>query len=104
MFALGQIVDQVSQDEGCNGFPICYCNVELGDSQRVLTGRHNEDVGAEATDHVGHTVADGSGEGALLEGRQLVGDDAVHLGQVAEVGSIQDRGQTHGSGCNRDKR
>jgi len=65
----------------------------------ILTGRHDEDVGAEATHHVGQPLADRSGEGALLEGRELVGDDAVHLGQVAKVLAIQDRGQTHVSGA-----
>lgn len=54
----------------------------------ILTWCEAEDVRADATEHIGNTLADGTGEGALLEGRQLVGDNAVHLGKVAEVLAI----------------
>lgn len=57
----------------------------------ILTWCNAEDVRADAAEHVGNSLADGTGEGALFEGRQLVGDNAVHLGKVAEVGTIQDR-------------
>lgn len=49
-----------------------------------LTWRHGEDVRAEPTEHVRHSLAEGSGKRALLERRQLVGDDAAHLGQFSE--------------------
>lgn len=49
-----------------------------------LTWRNSEDVRPKTTDHVGHSLGDGSSKRPLLERRQLVRDDAVHLGQLSE--------------------
>lgn len=70
---------------------ISRCNLKKQRIKVILTWCNAEDVRADATEHVGNSLADGTGECLLLEGRQLVGDNAVHLGKVAEVGTIQDR-------------
>lgn len=51
----------------------------------VLTGHHLQHLGGEAAAHVGDAVGQDIGEGALLEGRQAVGDDMAHPRQVPEV-------------------
>ena len=57
----------------------------------ALTGRHGEDVAADAAQEVERRLGD-AGEGTLLERRQPVGHDAAALVQVSEA-------QTHFEAC-----
>lgn len=58
----------------------------------LLTRCHREHVGAEAAEHVRDALAERIGEGALLERRQLVGDEARHLSQLTESVAHVDAG------------
>lgn len=49
-----------------------------------LTWSNREYIGPESSEHIWDTFADGSGECALFERRQLIGDDVVHLGQFSK--------------------